>query len=81
MTAWFLLPLLCLVMYVVLDGYDLGIGIATLLERGRGRRRQMLEQVAQGWDVNETWLVLLAVGLWAGFPWHSGRSSPTPTSR
>jgi len=67
-TIWFLLILLCLLMYVVLDGYDLGIGVATLLERDAGHRHEMLEQVAQAWDGNETWLVLLGVSLWAGFP-------------
>ncbi|TCC16863.1 cytochrome d ubiquinol oxidase subunit II [Kribbella speibonae] len=69
MTAiWFLLILLCLLMYVVLDGYDLGIGIATLIEPDAGYRHEMLEEVAQAWDANETWLVLLGVSLWAGFP-------------
>ncbi|GAA4636784.1 cytochrome d ubiquinol oxidase subunit II [Actinoallomurus vinaceus] len=67
-TIWFLLVLLCLVMYVVLDGYDLGIGVATLVERDSSRRHEMLEHVAQAWDGNETWLVLLGVSLWAGFP-------------
>ncbi|GAA4710960.1 cytochrome d ubiquinol oxidase subunit II [Phytohabitans rumicis] len=67
-TVWFGLILLCLLMYVVLDGYDLGIGIATLAERDARYRHEMLEQVAQAWDGNETWLVLLAVALWAGFP-------------
>jgi cytochrome d ubiquinol oxidase subunit II len=76
MTTWFVLPLLCLVMYVVLDGYDLGIGIASLVERDRGHRREMLELVAQGWDGNETWLVLLAVSLWAGFPLAFGTILP-----
>jgi cytochrome d ubiquinol oxidase subunit II len=65
---WFLLMLLCLLMYVSLDGYDLGIGTATVFERDERHRREMLEQVAQAWDGNETWLVLLAIGLWAGFP-------------
>jgi cytochrome d ubiquinol oxidase subunit II len=76
MTAWFLLPLLCLLMYVVLDGYDLGIGIATLVEPDGRHRHEMLEQVAQGWDINETWLVLLAVSLWAGFPLAFGTILP-----
>lgn len=67
-TIWFLLVLLCLLMYVVLDGYDLGIGIATLAEPDPSHRHEMLEQVAQAWDGNETWLVLLGVSLWAGFP-------------
>jgi cytochrome d ubiquinol oxidase subunit II len=67
-TAWFLLILLCLLMYVVLDGYDLGIGVATLIERDGQRRRDLLELVAQAWDANESWLVLAAIALWAGFP-------------
>jgi cytochrome d ubiquinol oxidase subunit II len=67
-TAMFVLILLCLLMYVVLDGYDLGIGVASLIERGPRRRREMLELVAPAWDGNETWLVLLVVSLWAGFP-------------
>jgi cytochrome d ubiquinol oxidase subunit II len=75
-TAWFLLILVCLLMYVVLDGYDIGIGIATLIERDGARRHEMLELVAQAWDANETWLVLLAVGLWAGFPLAFGAILP-----
>jgi cytochrome d ubiquinol oxidase subunit II len=67
-TTWFLFVLFCLLMYVVLDGYDLGIGIATLIEPDPDHRHEMLEHVAQAWDGNETWLVLLGVSLWAGFP-------------
>ena len=75
-TAWFGLILLCLLMYVVLDGYDLGIGVASLFERDPGRRREMLELVAPAWDGNETWLVLLVVCLWAGFPLAFGTILP-----
>jgi cytochrome d ubiquinol oxidase subunit II len=75
--AFFAFLLLCLVMYVLLDGYDLGIGIATLLERDRQHRRQMMiEQVAHAWDGNESWIVLLAVGLNAGFPLAFGTILP-----
>jgi cytochrome d ubiquinol oxidase subunit II len=73
---WFALILLCLLMYVALDGYDLGIGIATLAERDARRRRQMLEMVSVAWDGNETWLVLLGVSLWAGFPLAFGAILP-----
>ena len=75
-TAWFLLILFCLLMYVVLDGYDLGIGVATLIERDGQRRRDMLELVAEAWDANESWLVLAAVALWAGFPLAFGAALP-----
>ncbi|MFF1822345.1 cytochrome d ubiquinol oxidase subunit II [Kribbella sp. NPDC058245] len=74
--VWIVLMLLCLLMYISLDGYDLGIGIATLYERDERHRREMLEQVAQAWDGNETWLALLAVGLWAGFPEAFGTMLP-----
>ena len=73
---WFALILLCLLMYAVFDGYDLGIGIAILLERDPRDRREMLELVAQAWDGNETWLVLLGVCLWAGFPLAFGTILP-----
>ncbi|HEY0475320.1 MAG TPA: cytochrome d ubiquinol oxidase subunit II [Kribbella sp.] len=75
-TVWFLLTVLCLVMYVVLDGYDVGIGTATLFERDAKRRHEMLEEVALTWDGNETWLVLLVVSLWAGFPLAFGTLVP-----
>jgi cytochrome bd ubiquinol oxidase subunit II len=67
-TIWFLVILLCLVMYVVLDGYDLGAGIATLFEKDRVAKHDIVELIATGWDGNESWLVLLAVALWGGFP-------------
>ncbi|HMH58101.1 MAG TPA: cytochrome d ubiquinol oxidase subunit II [Galbitalea sp.] len=67
-TIWFLVVLFCLVMYVVFDGYDLGIGTGTLFERDASRKRHMIELVATGWDGNETWLILMGVSLWGGFP-------------
>ncbi len=66
--AWFALVALCLVMYVVLDGYDLGIGIGTFFDRDPRSRRTGVEIVASIWDANESWLILLGVTLWAGFP-------------
>ncbi|WP_030604335.1 cytochrome d ubiquinol oxidase subunit II [Streptomyces fulvoviolaceus] len=75
-TLWSATVLVCLLMYVVLDGYDLGIGIATLFERDPAHRRHMLESVAVGWDGNETWLILLGVALWAGFPLAFGTLLP-----
>ncbi|QRP47949.1 cytochrome d ubiquinol oxidase subunit II [Amycolatopsis sp. FDAARGOS 1241] len=66
--AWFAVILLCLGMYVLLDGYDLGIGTLTLIERDRGRKRELVEIVGTAWDGNETWLILFAVSTWAGLP-------------
>jgi cytochrome d ubiquinol oxidase subunit II len=54
--------------YVVMDGFDLGIGILfPLLERGRDRNTA-INSVAPVWDGNETWLVLGGGGLLAAFP-------------
>jgi cytochrome d ubiquinol oxidase subunit II len=75
-SLWLLEILLCFLMYVVLDGYDLGVGVATLFERDAGRKRSMVESVAVGWDGNETWLVLGIVSLWAGFPLAFGTILP-----
>ncbi|HEX8610036.1 MAG TPA: cytochrome d ubiquinol oxidase subunit II [Telluria sp.] len=55
-------------MYVVLDGFDLGIGILFPFFRDESARDQMMNSVAPFWDGNETWLVLGGVTLWAGFP-------------
>ncbi|WP_433475031.1 cytochrome d ubiquinol oxidase subunit II [Spirillospora sp. CA-142024] len=75
-TLWLAVVVLCLLMYVVLDGYDLGVGVATLLERDAAHRRHLLESVAVGWDGNETWLILLGVALWSGFPQAFGTILP-----
>ena len=56
------------VMYVVLDGFDLGIGILFPLFRHESERDQVMNSVAPFWDGNETWLVLGGVTLWAAFP-------------
>jgi cytochrome d ubiquinol oxidase subunit II len=73
---WFGVVLFALLMYVLLDGYDLGIGIASMFERDKGYRDKMLEQVAQAWDGNESWLVLVALTLWAGYPTAFGTILP-----
>lgn len=73
---WMAFTFFALTMYVVLDGYDLGIGILTLLDRDDRRRREMHELVAWTWDGNESWLVLLALTLWAGAPLVVGVAMP-----
>jgi len=54
--------------YVVLDGFDLGVGILFPLFPERTDRDQMTNSVAPVWDGNETWLVLGGGGLMAVFP-------------
>ena len=74
--AWMIFVLLGLTMYIVLDGYDLGIGVLTLIDRDPSRRREMQSLVAWTWDGNESWLVLLALTLWAGLPLVTGVALP-----
>ena len=57
-----------LMMYVVMDGFDLGIGILFPFVRERQDRDTMVNTVAPVWDGNETWLVLGGAGLYAAFP-------------
>ena len=55
-------------MYVLLDGFDLGIGILFPFAPDDAARNTMMDTVAPVWDGNETWLVLGGVGLFAAFP-------------
>jgi cytochrome d ubiquinol oxidase subunit II len=55
-------------MYVILDGFDLGIGILFPFAKGDRARDQMLTSIAPFWDGNETWLVLGGGGLLVAFP-------------
>ena len=55
-------------LYVILDGFDLGLGILFPTTRSEGERDQMMRSIAPFWDGNETWLVLGGGGLWVAFP-------------
>src|SRR3979411_1434164 len=55
-------------MYVILDGFDLGIGLLVPFARNERERDQMMNSVAPFWDGNETWLVLGGAGLFVAFP-------------
>src|SRR6202163_355104 len=57
-----------LMMYVVMDGFDLGIGILFPFIRDRGDRDTLVNTVAPVWDGKETWLVLGGATLMAAFP-------------
>ncbi|NIA68403.1 cytochrome d ubiquinol oxidase subunit II [Pelagibius litoralis] len=65
---WGLLIALAVLIYVILDGFDLGIGILFPLIKGEQNRDVMMNSVAPVWDGNETWLVLGGGGLFAVFP-------------
>jgi cytochrome d ubiquinol oxidase subunit II len=55
-------------LYVILDGFDLGLGILFQLEPKENCRDLMMNSVAPFWDGNETWLVLGGAGLLVAFP-------------
>ncbi len=54
--------------YVVMDGFDLGLGILFPLFRDEHERGTVMNSIAPVWDGNETWLILGAGGLMAAFP-------------
>src|SRR5439155_6153490 len=59
---------LAVAMYVILDGFDLGIGILFPFAENIRQRDQMMTSIAPFWDGNETWLVLGGGGLLVAFP-------------
>src|SRR6202166_386718 len=65
---WASILAISILLYVLLDGFDLGIGILFGLTRSEERRLAMLGVVAPIWDGNETWLVVTGVVLWGAFP-------------
>lgn len=84
MTGWenvapFLLLLVVFVslgLYMVLDGFDLGVGTLALTEADDEHRHLMVESISTVWDGNESWLVLAGAALFAGFPLAFGTILP-----
>ena len=80
MTTWAeILPLiflavmgLALLAYVVLDGYDLGVGLLLPLAQTREEKDVMISSIGPFWDANETWLVLGVGVLLVAFPMAHG---------
>ncbi|URD61118.1 cytochrome d ubiquinol oxidase subunit II [Sphingomonas sp. KRR8] len=67
-TVWAFIIAFAVFMYVVMDGFDLGIGILFPTFRRGEERSQAMNAIAPVWDGNETWLVLGGGGLFAAFP-------------
>src|SRR5918996_3681500 len=55
-------------LYVILDGFDLGVGILFPFAHGEAERDRMMASVKPFWDGNETWLVMGGAGLFVAFP-------------
>jgi len=65
---WTLILGLAVFMYVLLDGFDLGVGMMSPFVADEASRTLIMNTVAPIWDGNETWLVLGGIGLFAAFP-------------
>ena len=65
---WAALMGVAVAFYVILDGFDLGIGILFPFAKDDAERDRMLASIAPFWDGNETWLVLGGAGLLVAFP-------------
>lgn len=66
--VWFVILALFLLLYVTLDGFDLGVGILSLTSDDEERRGLLMTSLSNIWDANETWLVLMGGGLFGAFP-------------
>ncbi len=67
-TIWAAIIAFSVLTYVILDGFDLGIGILFPFAKSDKDRDTMMNSVAPVWDGNETWLVMGGGGLFAVFP-------------
>src|SRR6266850_4853175 len=68
-TLWFAIVSAMLTVYVILDGFDFGVGILhRLVARTDEERRTVLAAIAPVWDGNEVWLVAAAGVLFMAFP-------------
>jgi cytochrome d ubiquinol oxidase subunit II len=65
---WTLILGLAVFFYVLLDGFDLGVGILYNFAPNTAARNLLMNSIAPIWDGNETWLVLGGIGLLAAFP-------------
>src|SRR5215510_7273233 len=65
---WTLILALAVFLYVLLDGFDLGVGMLYGLAPDTPSRNTIMNSIAPIWDGNETWLVLGGLGLFAAFP-------------
>jgi cytochrome bd ubiquinol oxidase subunit II len=67
-TFWVAVLAVSILIYVLLDGFDLGVGIIFGFMPNEARRASLLQAIEPLWDGNETWLVVTGVVLWGAFP-------------
>ncbi|MFC2130258.1 cytochrome d ubiquinol oxidase subunit II [Bacteroidota bacterium] len=66
--VWFVLLLVLFIGYVVLDGFDLGVGMLHYSAKTDKERRILLNSIGPVWDANEVWLITAGGALFAAFP-------------
>jgi cytochrome bd ubiquinol oxidase subunit II len=65
---WVAVIAVAIAVYVILDGFDLGVGALFGVAEGEARRNAMMATISPFWDGNETWLVVIGATLFAAFP-------------
>ena len=65
---WTVILAVSVFMYVLLDGFDLGVGVLFPFAPSGAARPTMMASVAPVWDGNETWLVMGGIGMFTAFP-------------
>ncbi len=69
---WLCIIAFILALYLITDGFDLGVGMLLLFHRDEERRSRLLSTIAPVWTSNQTWLVVLGGILFGAFPFFYG---------
>lgn len=70
--AWWIALNMCILLYIMLDGADLGAGVFSLFVRSHHERGAIMSAMAGTWDANETWLIVAGGVLFGTFPFVYG---------
>jgi len=65
---WLMLVGIVVILYVVLDGFSLGVGMLFAFSQDEHQRDAMMNSIAPVWDANQTWIVFGGGALFAVFP-------------
>jgi cytochrome bd ubiquinol oxidase subunit II len=66
---WFLLVGILIIVYAILDGFDLGVGVLHLFTKNENEKRIYLNSIGPVWDGNEVWLIAAGGAIFAAFPY------------
>lgn len=65
---WYIVLGISIVMYIILDGFDLGVGSLHIFTKTDKEKRLFLNSIGPFWDGNEVWLIIILGGTFVGFP-------------